>query len=177
QARRCTVLLEIGVPSASSEAGAPSSPLRPSTVVWTLTCGRTPLRRGSRPWSMAWCASSTRASARRCLGERPSSSPSGRESESTAVLTAALAASSLHPLLEVADHRGGRKADLARAQGFGNPGHHRQLLAHAEPVGGGVARHLTAPRHPAHRTHSRQEVVAPLASPIEDLAERALQPV
>src|SRR3989449_2199524 len=47
QARRCTVLLEIGIPLPSCEAASPSSPLRPSMVVLTLMCGRAPLRRGS----------------------------------------------------------------------------------------------------------------------------------
>src|SRR5437899_7059807 len=46
-ARRCTVLLEIGIPLPSCEAASPSSPLRPSMVVLTLMCGRAPLRRGS----------------------------------------------------------------------------------------------------------------------------------
>src|SRR5439155_11194512 len=39
-ARRCTVLLEIGIPFPSCDAAAPSSPFRPSIVVLTLICGR-----------------------------------------------------------------------------------------------------------------------------------------
>src|SRR6266704_100129 len=39
-ARRCTVLLEIGIPLPSCEAASPSSPLRPSMVVLTLMCCR-----------------------------------------------------------------------------------------------------------------------------------------
>src|SRR5213593_324950 len=76
-ARRCTVLLEIGIPLPSCEAASPSSPLRPSMVVLTLMCGRAPLRRGSLPSSMACCAISTRASARRCLAVLWSAVPRG----------------------------------------------------------------------------------------------------
>src|SRR5439155_23684409 len=54
QARRCTVLLETGIPFCISEAAAPSSPFRPSIVVFTLMWGRAPLRRGMVPASRAW---------------------------------------------------------------------------------------------------------------------------
>src|SRR5207244_7049200 len=46
-ARRCTVLLEIGIPLSSLEAAAPGSPFRPSLVVLMLMCGRTRLRCGT----------------------------------------------------------------------------------------------------------------------------------
>src|SRR3989442_10579176 len=88
-ARRCTVLLEIGIPLPSCEAASPSSPLRPSMVVLTLMCGRAPLRRGSLPSSMACWAISTRASARRCLAVLWSAAPRGLESDSIAALSAA----------------------------------------------------------------------------------------
>src|SRR3989442_7952836 len=68
QASRCTVLLEIGIPPSSSEAAAPSSPFKASSVVFTLTCGRAPLRSGSLPSSRDLCTISLRASIRRCLG-------------------------------------------------------------------------------------------------------------
>src|SRR5256885_1570395 len=89
QARRCTVLLEIGIPLPSWEATSPSSPLRPSMVVLTLMWGRAPLRRGSLPSSIACWAISTRASARRCLAVRWSAAPSGLDSDSMAALSAA----------------------------------------------------------------------------------------
>src|SRR2546428_4910171 len=84
---RWTVLLEIGIPPCSSDAGAPSSPFRPSMVVLMLMCGRTPLRLGSVPAPMAWCMASTKASARRCLAVLRSSAPSGLDMESMAALS------------------------------------------------------------------------------------------
>ena len=50
QASRSTVVPEIGIPSSSSAAGAPSSRFKPGSVVVRLTWGRTPLRRGSKPF-------------------------------------------------------------------------------------------------------------------------------
>src|SRR5437660_7918584 len=88
QARRCTVLLETGIPFCSSDADAPSSRFKPSIVVWTVMWGRTPLRRGSVPWFMAWCATSTSASARRCLGVRSSPVPMRLANDSIAVFKA-----------------------------------------------------------------------------------------
>src|SRR6266851_9381217 len=52
-ARRSIVLLEMGGPNSRSDGGTPTSPFNASRVVVTVTCGRTPLRLGSVPWSIA----------------------------------------------------------------------------------------------------------------------------
>src|SRR2546422_8079734 len=114
QARRCTVLLEIGIPLPSCEAASPSSPLRLSMVVLTLMCGRAPLRRGSLPSSMACCAISTRATARRCLAVLWSAVPSGLESDSIAALSAAPPTGSSQASSRV--HAARRLAEVQRAQ-------------------------------------------------------------
>src|SRR5438046_4901370 len=107
QASRSTVVPEIGIPSSSSAAGAPSSRFKPGSVVVRLTWGRTPLRRGSKPSFMWSSSSSARASAMRWLGLRVSAGPRQPARASSAVRKAAPVTGSSTPSTECMPSRMG----------------------------------------------------------------------
>src|SRR2546425_8568850 len=68
-------------------------------------------------------------------------------------------------------------ADLALGQGGRGLGHRVQMLAHAQPIRGRVARHAAGASRPGSRRQPSQLVVAALAASIEDLAQVAPEAV
>src|SRR5256886_8516590 len=78
---------------------------------------------------------------------------------------------------KVTDDRGRLVADLARRQSFGHPRHRLELLADAEPVGGGVGCQPAGLSHPAAGRLTSEQVLTSLLCLVEDLTKVALQAV
>src|SRR2546429_9136287 len=83
----------------------------------------------------------------------------------------------VYVLLEVADHRGRLIADLTRAQSLREFRHRLELLAHAEPVGSCSRRDLAGLGNPGAGGLPGEQVIAPLARPVNHPRKHALETV